>query len=136
MRCPKSAARRGIPGDDRHGCAQLRWKFRFTVTPPSRIDQRRLLTGIRLALATVKPAPSARCVEGVEMDTGSRPEWAARVAAELYRRGAKGSLKELVALALKLWVTDGHQRPEAVAVQHEHLTRKDAQGRSDNKPSG
>lgn len=68
------------------------------------------------------------------MDSGSRPEWAARCAAEFHRLGAQASLKEVVALALKLWVTDGQQRPEAVAVQHEHLTRKDARRRSDSEP--
>jgi hypothetical protein len=40
-------------------------------------------------------ASSARFVENVEMDTDPRPEWEARLVAELHRRGVKGSLKEI-----------------------------------------
>jgi hypothetical protein len=52
------------------------------------------------------------------MDCGSRPTWAARCAAEMSRLGAKGSLEELVAAALKLWTTHGDEEPETVAEQH------------------
>jgi hypothetical protein len=57
------------------------------------------------------------------MDSGSRPEWASRYAAELVRRGAAGSLKELVARGLQQWITAGQQRPEdAARVQHRAAT--------------
>lgn len=62
--------------------------------------------------------------------------WAARVAVELLRRGAKGSLKELTAIALKLWVTNGDQCPEVVAMQHEYLSGKEPRGRSDIEQRG
>ena len=52
------------------------------------------------------------------MDSGRRPEWAARYAAELLKRGSTESLKELVARGLQLWVAAGHQRPEAAAMVH------------------
>jgi hypothetical protein len=48
----------------------------------------------------------------------ARPEWAARYAAELLRRGAPGSLKDLVADGCRLWVTAGQQSPESVARLH------------------
>ena len=47
-----------------------------------------------------------------------RPEWAARYAAELLRRGAGGSLKDLVADGCRLWLTAGRQAPESVALLH------------------
>lgn len=47
-----------------------------------------------------------------------RPEWATRYAAELVRRGAPHSLKELVAEGLRLWLTAGRQSPEHVALLH------------------
>jgi len=60
------------------------------------------------------------------MDSGRRPEWAARYAAELMRRGAEGSLKEFVARGLQMWITAGHERPEVVAMVHHRA----ANGRS------
>jgi hypothetical protein len=48
----------------------------------------------------------------------ARPEWAARYAAELLRRGASGSLKDLVADGCRVWLTAGRQSPEAVALEH------------------
>jgi hypothetical protein len=45
-----------------------------------------------------------------------RPEWVTRYAAEMWRRGAKGSIKELVAAGCTLWLSAGHRLPEAVAL--------------------
>ena len=53
------------------------------------------------------------------MDSGPRPAWAARYAAELLRRGSTESLRELVARGLQLWVTAGHGCPEAAAMVHQ-----------------
>ena len=45
-----------------------------------------------------------------------RPEWAARYAAVMWRQGATGSIKELVAAGCTLWLSAGHQLPESVAL--------------------
>jgi hypothetical protein len=45
-----------------------------------------------------------------------RPEWAARYAAEMWRRGANGSIRELVAAGCTLWLSAGQQLPESVAL--------------------
>lgn len=54
----------------------------------------------------------------VEIEPGSRSKWAARVAVELHRHEAKGSLRELVAFALELWATEGHNPPEMVGIRY------------------
>lgn len=59
------------------------------------------------------------------METGPRPKWAASVAAELYRHGAKGSLWELVAFALELWATEGHHAAKTVAMRYLHAYAKE-----------
>ena len=56
-----------------------------------------------------------------------RPEWAARYAAELLRRGAGGSLKDLVADGCRLWLTAGPQSPESVALLHWRMRAAEAQ---------
>ena len=45
-----------------------------------------------------------------------RPELATRYAAEMWRGGATGSIKKLVAAGCTFWLSAGHQLAEAAAL--------------------
>lgn len=94
---------------------------RFLRVPPPKVTPS--LGGTETCQSPGAPRPQADAQKR-EMDTGSRPEWAARVAAELYQLGARGSLRELVALALNLWASEGGRSPVAVARERIHLLGK------------
>ena len=61
-------------------------------------------------------SPAAQVMEGLHEIP--RPEWAARYASELLRRGSCDSFEDLVKAGLRLWLTAGRQVPESVALLH------------------